>query len=409
MVNQEASKYLETLLCLYTLKRCVFRYRLKTENDSDGAVCYTSPKDEKEVFAMTLRHAAVLCRRALTFLVVLMLPVCFHAMPVFADASDDMEAAAKPTEMTTSKGRACYDTSRHKVLSVPVARGVHVEVLDWGGSGDPLVFLAGLGNSAHIFDEFAYQFTDKFRVIGITRRGYGQSSRPKQGPEPNTGYDITTRAADDIKVLDHFKFQKAIFVGHSVAGVELGRLGAVYPDRVIKLAFLDAYDYGPLHEKIPTDIPGPPGQARDLYSPQHLDAYTVRNMGYRGVAADTCNVFNINGAGNVLANKTTREIGDAVIKGSGLADFASITAPTLGIFTYPQATPPYYYFLTAEQQKTFDDAMALLAVWKDDVIDRFSAGIKDVQVVKIPNAPHYIFRSNEAEVVHLLRTFLLGG
>jgi pimeloyl-ACP methyl ester carboxylesterase len=45
-------------------------------------------------------------------------------------------------------------------------------VLDWGGTGPPLVFLAGLGNTAHVFDHFAHQFTDRFRVLGVTRRGY---------------------------------------------------------------------------------------------------------------------------------------------------------------------------------------------------------------------------------------------
>jgi len=36
-----------------------------------------------------------------------------------------------------------------------VEKNVKLEVLDWGGSGEPLVLLAGPGNSAHIFDKFA--------------------------------------------------------------------------------------------------------------------------------------------------------------------------------------------------------------------------------------------------------------
>lgn len=36
---------------------------------------------------------------------------------------------------------------------------VNLEVLDWGGSGRPLVLLAGLGNTAHIFDKFAPNLT----------------------------------------------------------------------------------------------------------------------------------------------------------------------------------------------------------------------------------------------------------
>jgi non-heme chloroperoxidase len=45
------------------------------------------------------------------------------------------------------------DTSPHKVRMVSVAPDVQLETLDWGGSGRPIVFLAGPGNSAHIFDD----------------------------------------------------------------------------------------------------------------------------------------------------------------------------------------------------------------------------------------------------------------
>ncbi len=47
------------------------------------------------------------------------------------------------------------DTSLHKVQFVTVDQGVKLEVLDWGGNGRPLVFLAGSGFDAHVFDTFA--------------------------------------------------------------------------------------------------------------------------------------------------------------------------------------------------------------------------------------------------------------
>ncbi len=88
------------------------------------------------------------------------------------------------------------DTSRHKISFVTVEQGVQLEVLDWGGTGQTLVLLTGVGDNAHVFDEFAYQFNDRFHVIGITRRGFGRSSQPAHG------YDLDTRARDDITVLD---------------------------------------------------------------------------------------------------------------------------------------------------------------------------------------------------------------
>ena len=52
------------------------------------------------------------------------------------------------------------------ILKVSSRSGVSLEVLDWGGSGSPIVFLAGGGNSTpHDFDELAPRFTNRHRVI----------------------------------------------------------------------------------------------------------------------------------------------------------------------------------------------------------------------------------------------------
>jgi non-heme chloroperoxidase len=50
------------------------------------------------------------------------------------------------------------DHSPHDVKSVTVEPGVQLEVLDWGGSGRPLIFLAGAADTADRFDGFAPQF-----------------------------------------------------------------------------------------------------------------------------------------------------------------------------------------------------------------------------------------------------------
>ncbi|HKU82005.1 MAG TPA: hypothetical protein VJP76_07530, partial [Candidatus Tumulicola sp.] len=53
----------------------------------------------------------------------------------------------------------CADESPHTVRFVNVAPNVRLEVLDWGGSGPPLVLLTGLGDTAHVYDDFAQQWT----------------------------------------------------------------------------------------------------------------------------------------------------------------------------------------------------------------------------------------------------------
>jgi non-heme chloroperoxidase len=63
------------------------------------------------------------------------------------------------------------DPSPHQLYFVTVEENVRLEVLDWGGSGWPIVLLAGLGNTAHVFDGFAMKLARYGRVYGVTRRG----------------------------------------------------------------------------------------------------------------------------------------------------------------------------------------------------------------------------------------------
>src|SRR5271166_6597309 len=74
-----------------------------------------------------------------------------------------------------------HDPSPHEVQFVTVEEGVRLEVLDWGGRGRPVVLLAGSGNTAHVFDDFAPKLSEFCHVYAITRRGYGSSSHPGSG------------------------------------------------------------------------------------------------------------------------------------------------------------------------------------------------------------------------------------
>jgi hypothetical protein len=61
------------------------------------------------------------------------------------------------------------DETPHTIHFITVEEGIKLEVIDWGGSGPPLVLLAGLGDTAHVFDKFALRLNPTFHVYGITR------------------------------------------------------------------------------------------------------------------------------------------------------------------------------------------------------------------------------------------------
>src|SRR5579862_7034181 len=110
---------------------------------------------------------------------------CFSAADCSAQGAGSVE---------TAKSVTWKDPSLHKTLAVKVETNVELEVLDWGGSGRPIVLLPGLGMTAHVFDVFAEKLAGPFHVYGITRRGFGTSSRP------TSGYSEERLAEDDLKV-----------------------------------------------------------------------------------------------------------------------------------------------------------------------------------------------------------------
>jgi non-heme chloroperoxidase len=108
--------------------------------------------------------------------------------------------------------------------------------LGWSREVDDL--LAGGGQTAHVFDDFAPKLAVRWHVYGITRRGYGASGYlPTDNPADRLGDDV-------VAVIDALKINKPILVGHSVAGAELSSVANRHPDRIVGLVYLDAaYSY----------------------------------------------------------------------------------------------------------------------------------------------------------------------
>src|SRR5580658_9707764 len=152
---------------------------------------------------------------------------------------------------------AQVDSSPHKVQMVPVEKGIQLEVLDWGGAGRPLIFLAGSGDTAHAFDSFAPKFIGQNHVYGITRKGFGASSKPA----PANGNYSADRLGDDVlSVMQALRIERPVLVGHSIAGEELSSIGSRFPNKVSGLVYLDAVAswsfYDPAHPQVEIEMNG---------------------------------------------------------------------------------------------------------------------------------------------------------
>jgi hypothetical protein len=74
------------------------------------------------------------------------------------------------------------EAAQYKARFVSVEPDVKLEVLDWGGTGRPLVFLAGLGLDAHEFETFVPKFSASYHVCDYPPGLWGiKRSHPRQG------------------------------------------------------------------------------------------------------------------------------------------------------------------------------------------------------------------------------------
>jgi len=211
-----------------------------------------------------------------------------EAMRLCTRASFPMVFAALLVPVYSQQPASWRDPSPHTVRFVTVEENVRLEVLDWGGSGRPVILLGGGGNTVHVYDDFAPKLTADFHVYGITRRGVGASGFAISKDHP------VDRFRDDIlAVVAALDLTRPVLAGHSIAGAELSAVATLHPDRIAGLVYLDSgYPYafdngtGPTMNDFPPvrSIPFPtyprPGDS-DRVSFAALQTWFARNDGFR--------------------------------------------------------------------------------------------------------------------------------
>jgi len=297
-----------------------------------------------------------------------------------------------------------HDPSLHRVAFVTVAPDVRLEVLDWGGSGPPMLFLAGLQDVAHGFDDFAPRFTDTHHVLAMTRRGYGASSQPP------SGYDIATRLADLRAVLDSLHLQRVTLVGHSMAGDELTGFAGAYPDRVERLVYLDAaYDHSALGPLLGDYPPPPPMTHADSASPAAVQAYQLRTFGMHIPEAQVRAIWRYDASGRLAGDVTPATVDSAMLAGCGTPDYARVRAPALVLDAVVDSAPqlfPVWTTMSEAQRAQGLRFVEKLRVFGAAERARVQRDLQGARVLTFHGANHYLFDSNEADVVRAMRDFL---
>ena len=303
-----------------------------------------------------------------------------------------------------------HDPSPHQVRRIAVDSSVQLEVLDWGGSGPPVVLL-GCYLSAHAYDEFAPKLTQRFHVYGISRRGIGASDRPA------TGYAVQRSANDVLDVLDALKVQKALLVGTSCAGQVVTTFAAQHPDRLHGVVYLDGAS-DPTTTDAEFDPPMPDASSLPRPVKPHVPDYTSfaalrsaqqRDRGWAFPEGELRFQYGANADGSVGASLLDPVVRRAITFDHRIKpDYTPIRVPVLAIYQAQRSLDEVAagYAIRNDQERAalrqqHEATRALYSLWQRGL----RAGVPTARIVNLPSDNPFMFLSNEAAILREILAF----
>ena len=289
-----------------------------------------------------------------------------------------------------------------------VSPGVRVEVVEWSQRGEPLLFLSGMGRTAHAFDQFAPVFAGQYRVVGVTRRGWGRSSK-----SPGYEYGSAVLLRDILAVMDSLRVDAAHVAGWSFGGHEATLLAAQYPERVRSLILLDAYDNSLSAGTFAgsDSLPGPHGSG-PAGPPANLQEMIARDRTLRGrePVSELCATSRFGPDGRYIGPVSSSDsVGGYTIFGAMRLSYSAVTQPVLAILATMRDVRDLFPDIAIMDSADRTRATILAETVQrelDAARARLRHALPSAHVVEIPGGDHAIFRSHPERVIQEMRAFL---
>ena len=315
-------------------------------------------------------------------------------------------------------GIGCAPRTRVVTVQPPAAdrfllsgKSVRIHYLDFGGSGEAVVLIPGLANTAYVYADLGPRLVRQgFRVVALTRRGHGRSSQPVTGYEPDS-------LVEDVRVLlDTLGVRRAHLVGHSLAGVELTTFASRHPKRVGRLVYLDAaYDrrmQAAITRRNPVSSPGITDA--DLSSWAALIAFYRRPDQYYGriwnstMEREIREWYDQREDGRLVPRTPGRVYG-AIIGAASKAspDYSAIRAPVLSYYarqTTEMLLPPTASSAQRDSSVAFQNEVREPYIRAS--IAQLRTGVPDARIVELGGTYHHLFIQYPERTANEVAAFL---
>jgi len=285
---------------------------------------------------------------------------------------------------------------------------VRLHYLDWGGDGDPLILIHGLGDTPYIFEDLANALKDRYRVFAYSRRGHCKSE------SFDATYNGDAQLSDLLLLLDSLHIVKANLLGWSMGGNDITVFATRYPDRTNKLIYLEGgYDlseepFGKLLQSLPKS---PFADSASLTS---MDAYRswYHNFWYPDIEWNAALEKNLQASVVTGPDHRLRTIPDDSVTQITLRSamachraWDKVSAPALVIFTR-------HFFSAPAEDSALATAYAglekeIIDPWRTHSMNRVRSELKNATVVVLTGGSHtsLIFTSKD-ELAQAILSFL---
>jgi pimeloyl-ACP methyl ester carboxylesterase len=296
-----------------------------------------------------------------------------------------------------------------KTTLIQIRPDITLEVLTWGDAGESLVFLAGGGESAHSWTTFAPQFSSKYRVLAVSRRGFGASSKP------SFGYDLPTLGEDVRILLDSLGLKQVNLVGFSLGGAEISYLAVNYPEKIVRLIYLDGgFDFRQIY-----DTPGffddwpdnPPISSADSSSLTAFTSYWRRVTAVDFPESEFKANWQFNEAGRLIGRTSIADsiFGSLVVPGMIAQNLKGINRPVLSLYAITSRVEQFFGTFKEMNKVNQDKAHRKLQLWQQIMTkqrNRFKSEVATAKVVEIHDSNHHIFLAQPEKVASEMWRFL---
>jgi pimeloyl-ACP methyl ester carboxylesterase len=292
----------------------------------------------------------------------------------------------------------------------PVEAGTQIEVLDWGGSGRTLVLLAQLGQTAHLYDDWAPRLARGYRVVGLTRRGHGESATTA-----DAGMSTERLGGDIVAVLDGLNVERPVLVGHGFAAEEMSWVGSRHAGRLAGLIYLDAaYDRTRIAEeaviarRIP---PASPMRPSDMESASALTRWMSAGMGFPIPESEVRQMARFGPDGRLVGERLSPDVRRRALADMTPGDYAGIRVPALAVYAKRTETDVAPGCRTPADESV-RQACRDLFDWTSRQLTRSQAMVRTIgartDIVNLSGTSAFVFLSHEREVMQAIDRFVAG-